>query len=66
MPQRQSNANNNLAEKGFNSRIIKNPSKVKMNGEFLENVTSEKLLGFTINQNLSCEERINGVVSKIN
>ncbi len=37
-----------------------------MNGEFLENITSENLLGVTMNQNLSWEEHINDVVSQIN
>jgi hypothetical protein len=40
--------------------------KVKMNGKYLENVTSEKLLGAIINNNLSWEEHINKVVSRVN
>ncbi len=40
--------------------------KVKMNRTYLENVESEKLLGVVINQNLSWESHINGVVSNIN
>ncbi len=59
------NANNKLAEKGFSSRKWKY-LKVKMNGEILENVTSEKLLSVTIKQILSWEEYINCVVRKIN
>ncbi len=37
-----------------------------MNGKYLENVESEKLLGVVINHNLSLESHINGVVSNIN
>ncbi len=40
--------------------------KVKMNGKYLENVEYEKLLGVVVNQNLSWESHINGVVSNIN
>ncbi len=40
--------------------------KVKMNGKYLENVESEKLLGVVVNHNLPCESHINGVVSNIN
>ena len=37
-----------------------------MNGQYLENVTSEKLLGVTLNHNLSWEEHISCVISKVN
>ncbi len=40
--------------------------KVKMNGKYLENVESEKLLGVVVKHNLSWESHINGVVSYIN
>ncbi len=40
--------------------------KVKMNGKYLENVESEKLLDVVINHNLSWQSHINGVVSNIN
>ncbi len=39
---------------------------VKMNGQYLENVTSEKLLGVTLNHNLSWEEHISCVIIKVN
>lgn len=39
---------------------------VTMQGVPLENVNSEKILGITINNNLSWEEHINTIVSKIN
>ncbi len=39
---------------------------VQMNGEYLENVTSETLLGIAINQNLSWEEHINCAIIKVN
>ncbi len=37
-----------------------------MNGKYLKNVESEKLLGVFVNHNLSSESHINGVVSNIN
>ncbi len=40
--------------------------KVKMNGKYLENVESEKLLGVVINHNLSWESHVTGGVSTIN
>ncbi len=40
--------------------------KIKINGKYLENVESEKLLGVVINHNLLWESHINGVVSNIN
>ena len=39
---------------------------VHMNGLELENVSSEKLLGVIVNKNLSWEEHIDSMVSKIN
>lgn len=37
-----------------------------MNGQLLENVDSEKLIGMTVNNNLSWEPHIQGVIGKIN
>ena len=39
---------------------------VIMNGEQLENVESERLLGVTVNNNLSWEKHIDNIVSKVN
>ena len=39
---------------------------VSLNDITLENVTSTKLLGVTLNHNMSWEEHINTIVSKIN
>ncbi len=39
---------------------------VGMNGQYLENVSTDKLLGVKINHNLSWEEHINSIVRKIN
>ncbi len=39
---------------------------VGMNGQYLENVSTDKLLGVKNNHNLSWEEHINSIVRKIN
>jgi hypothetical protein len=40
--------------------------RVKMNSHYLENVTTERLLGALINNKLSWESHINSAVSKVN
>ncbi len=39
---------------------------VRMNRQYLENVSTDKLLGVKINHNLSWEEHINSIVRKVN
>ncbi len=53
-----------MAKKCF---LPKNEGKlyVKINSQYLENVDSIMLQGVTINNNLSLDEYINGVVSKV-
>ncbi len=40
--------------------------KVRLDGQCLENVSSNKLLGITINHNLLWEDHINSIFQKIN
>ncbi len=39
---------------------------IGMNGQYLENVSTDKLLGVKINHNLSWKEHINSIVRKVN